>query len=131
MKKTTLKNFAIFTGKERCWSLLIALQGFRSAILLKKETPTQVLPCEYCKKTFKTPILKNISKRLLPNSVDSNNNELKKHCWVWDQQAILLDKGNASLFSMPCLIKSNNKPCGLFNRSFTNIGKGLSHLFAD
>ena len=48
------------------------------------------------------------------------------------QKPFFLDKGNISLlFLMPCLIKSNNKPCGLFNQSFTNIGNGLSHLFVD
>ena len=41
------KNFAIFTGKQLCYSLfLIKLQSFKPATLLK-ETPTQVLSCEY------------------------------------------------------------------------------------
>ena len=36
MKKGVLKNFAIYTGKDLCWSLfLIKLQAFRPAILLK------------------------------------------------------------------------------------------------
>ena len=44
-----LKNFAIFAGKQICWSnLLIKLQAWRSAILLK-ETLTLVFSCEYCK----------------------------------------------------------------------------------
>ena len=41
-----LKNFANFTGKHLCWSLLFTkLQAFRVATLIKK-TPTQVLSCE-------------------------------------------------------------------------------------
>ena len=45
-----LMNFLIFTGKHLRWSLfLIKLQAF------KRETPAQVLSCEYCeifKNTF-------------------------------------------------------------------------------
>ena len=42
-----LKNFAVFTEKHLCWSLfLIKLQAFRQ--FYQKETPTQVLSCEYC-----------------------------------------------------------------------------------
>ena len=40
-----LRNFTIFTARHLRWSLLsIKLQDF-----IKKETPTQVFPCEYCK----------------------------------------------------------------------------------
>ena len=42
MKKAVLKNFALFTGKHLCWSLLL-----RFATLLKRA-------CEYCE------IFKNI-----------------------------------------------------------------------
>ena len=34
-------NFAIFTGKHLCWSLLLRSEGY-------KETPTQLFSCEYC-----------------------------------------------------------------------------------
>ena len=42
-----LKYFAIFTGKHRCWSLLLVkLHAYN---FIKKETPTQVFSYEYCK----------------------------------------------------------------------------------
>ena len=53
-KKAILKNCATFIGKHLCWSLsLTKLQPFSPATLLKrelysKETPTQVISCEYC-----------------------------------------------------------------------------------
>ena len=41
-----LKNFAIFTGKQLCWSLfLIKLQAFRLATLLKRDSNTGVFLC--------------------------------------------------------------------------------------
>ena len=44
--KAVLKNFAIFTGKQLCWSLfLIKLQGFWAATLLRKDSNTGVFPC--------------------------------------------------------------------------------------
>ena len=47
IKEAVLKYFAIFTGKYLCCSFcLIKLQ--RSGTL-KKEAPTQVFSCEYCK----------------------------------------------------------------------------------
>ena len=43
IKRAVFKNFAIFTGKHLCQSLsLIKLLALRQAILLKKNTPTQV-----------------------------------------------------------------------------------------
>ena len=42
IEKSVLKNFATFTGKHLCWSL-----SFNKG--LKKETPTQLFSCEYCK----------------------------------------------------------------------------------
>ena len=43
IKKSILKNFAIFSGKNLCWSLfLIKLQVFRSATLLKRYSNTGV-----------------------------------------------------------------------------------------
>ena len=39
MKTAALENFAIFTGKHLCWSLLlIKLQAFRPEILLKRDS---------------------------------------------------------------------------------------------
>ena len=52
VKNGVLKNFENFAGKPLCWSpFLIRLQAF-SLQVLKKETLTQVLPCEACE-TFK------------------------------------------------------------------------------
>ena len=49
IKNAVLENFAIFTGKCRCWSLfLIKLQVLRPATELKIP-PTQVFSCEYSK----------------------------------------------------------------------------------
>ena len=46
IKKAALKNFAIFTGKQLCWSLfLIKLQAFRLATLLKRDSNTGVFLC--------------------------------------------------------------------------------------
>ena len=43
-----LKIFAIFSGKQLCWSLfLMKLQVRKPATLLKKY-PTQVFSCEFC-----------------------------------------------------------------------------------
>ena len=40
-KKAALKNLAIFTGKQLCWSLfLIKLQAFNPASLLKRGSKT-------------------------------------------------------------------------------------------
>ena len=42
-KKAVLKNFAILSGKQLCWShFLIKLQAFRPATLLKRESNTGV-----------------------------------------------------------------------------------------
>ena len=48
VKKGLLKNFANFTGKHLCWSLvLIKLQAWRSSFLLKRDSNTSV-SCEFC-----------------------------------------------------------------------------------
>ena len=48
-KIVILKIFAIFTGKDLCWSyFLIKLQAWRSAILIKRD-PTTGISWEYCK----------------------------------------------------------------------------------
>ena len=49
IEKVVFKNFAIFTGKRLCQSLLLMnLQASRTATFLK-ETPTQLFSYEYCK----------------------------------------------------------------------------------
>ena len=55
-KKDVLENFAKFTGKHLCKSLLFnKVAGLRPATLLKNEILTQVFSCEICeifKNTF-------------------------------------------------------------------------------
>ena len=64
-KKAILKNFATFTGKHLCWRLfLINLQTWRPTSLLKRDSNTVVFPMNVTK-FLKTPILKNLCKRLL------------------------------------------------------------------
>ena len=67
-----LENFANFTGKHLCWSLLlIKSQAKGPATLLKRNDPTQMFSCEICenfKNTFFTEhlqwlLLKNGSQR--------------------------------------------------------------------
>ena len=57
-KKTVLKNSSIFKGQYLCWSLFLSLQ------LYYKETPTQMLSCNY------RGILKKICERLLLKNVE-------------------------------------------------------------
>ena len=58
IKKTVLKNFAIFTGRHLCWSLfLIKLMDFRHRCF-----PVNIA------KFLRTPILKNICEWLLLRS---------------------------------------------------------------
>ena len=65
-KKAVLTNFETVTGKNQCWSLfLIKFQAFGPATLTKLETLTQVLSYVDIAKFVRTPILKNISERLL------------------------------------------------------------------
>ena len=46
MKKTLLKNFAIFIGKQLCWRLfLIKLQAFMPETLLKRDSSTYIFLC--------------------------------------------------------------------------------------
>ena len=44
-----LKFFGIFTGKHLCWSLFKKGSRPSGLQLFKKETPTQVFSCAYCK----------------------------------------------------------------------------------
>ena len=46
LQKAVLENFAIFTGKQLCWSLfLIKLQAFKLATLLKRDSNTGAFLC--------------------------------------------------------------------------------------
>ena len=57
-KKVVLRNFAIFTGKQVCWSLfLIRLQPFGPATLLERHSKYRCFPV-YVAKCFRKPILK-------------------------------------------------------------------------
>ena len=60
-KKSVLKNFAIFTGKNLCQSLFLIKLQAQAWNLLIKETLAQVFPCEFCevfKNTFFTEHLR-------------------------------------------------------------------------
>ena len=50
LKKRVLESFAKSTGKYLCWSLFFnKAAGLRPAILLKRETLTQMFSCEFWK----------------------------------------------------------------------------------
>ena len=62
-KQDVIKNFAIFTRKQLCWSIfLIKQQTSRPVTLLKSNSSTGAWNIA---KFLRTPILKNICKRLL------------------------------------------------------------------
>ena len=64
-KKSVFKNFAIFTGKNLCWSLfLIKLQAFSPSDFTKKRIQHRCFPVNNAKFLRKT-ILKNLCERLL------------------------------------------------------------------
>ena len=64
-KKSVLKNFTNFTGKQLCWSLFfIKLQSSRPATLLKRDSNTGVF-LRNLRRFLRKPILKNICERLL------------------------------------------------------------------
>ena len=49
-KTGVFKNFAIFTGKNLCWSFfLIKFQNWRPTFFFKKRLQRRFLFCEYCK----------------------------------------------------------------------------------
>ena len=63
-KKVVLKNFAIFAGKHLCWNLfLIKFHAYRPATFLKRDSSTGV--SVNIERFLRTPILKNMYKRLL------------------------------------------------------------------
>ena len=65
-KKGVPKNFAKFTGKHQCQSLLFnKVAGLRSATFLEKRLWHSCFFANFAK-LLRIPILKNISERLLP-----------------------------------------------------------------
>ena len=69
-KKSVLKNFTKFLGKNLCWSLFSnKVAGLRPTALLKK-TPTQVFSFEFCK-TFKNTFFTEPHPRLLLQNIES------------------------------------------------------------
>ena len=67
-EKTTLKDFAIFTGKHLCWSLFLIKfgGGIQASIFIRKCFQRGVFPCEYSiAKFLRTSILKHIYQLLL------------------------------------------------------------------
>ena len=66
MKKGVLRNFTKFTGKHLCQSLFFnKVAGLRPATFLLKKTPQHRCFPVNITKFLRTPILKNISERLL------------------------------------------------------------------
>ena len=59
-----LKNLAIFTGKQLCWSLIFNKVEIKKETLLKKRLQDRCFPVNIAK-FLKTSIFKNICKRLL------------------------------------------------------------------
>ena len=65
MKKGALRNFAKFTGKHLCQSLIFnKVAGLRPATLLKKRLWHRCFPVNFAK-FLRTPFLQNTSGRLL------------------------------------------------------------------
>ena len=70
VKKAVLKRFANVKGKHLCWSLfLMKSYAFRPSILLKRDSKIKFFLVKFAK-FLRTPILKNICKRLLCISYD-------------------------------------------------------------
>ena len=64
-KKGVLRNFAKFTGKHLCQSLIFnKVAGLRPATLLKKRLWHRCFPVNFAK-FLRTPFLQNTSRRLL------------------------------------------------------------------
>ena len=61
MKESVLKNFAIFTGKHLCWSLLNKVAGLQACKIINKRLRHRCFQDTY----FKTPILKIIWEQLV------------------------------------------------------------------
>ena len=58
MKKDVLRNLTKFTGKRLCQSLFFIQKTWN---FIKKETLAQVLSCEFCQISLRTPFLQNTS----------------------------------------------------------------------
>ena len=70
VKKGVHRNFAKFTGKHLCQSLLFNKVAGGSCNFIKKETLTQVFSCEFCensKNTFFTEHLRTTASQLWQN----------------------------------------------------------------
>ena len=78
VKKGVLKNFATFTGKHLCWRIFL----IKLLQLYYKETPTQVLPCEYCKIFKNTYFEKHLR-------MPASNNSFKYIYMVWKTSILL------------------------------------------
>ena len=85
-KVGVLKNFAKFTGKHPCQSLLIKLQA-EVCNFIKKETAAQVFSCEFCehfKNTFLTEHLWITASEVLKGRAPANKSTLSlTHLIVW------------------------------------------------
>ena len=64
IKKTVLKNFAIFTEKHLCWSFFNKSAGLQACNFIEKRLHHRCFPVNIAK-FLRTPILKNVCKRLL------------------------------------------------------------------
>ena len=65
VRKGVLKNFANFTGKQLCWSLFLWCCRPPACKFFIKRLQHKYFPVKFAK-LLRTPILKNICKRLLP-----------------------------------------------------------------
>ena len=76
VKKGVLKNFAIFTRKDLCWSLFLAsLQGSN---FIEKSLQHKCFP-KHTAEFLRASILKNISVKNWQNNIIINNNNNRKH----------------------------------------------------
>ena len=64
VRKSVLKNFANFTGKQLCWSLFLWNGRSPACKFFEKRLQHKCFPVKFVK-LLKTSILKNICKRLL------------------------------------------------------------------
>ena len=65
VRKGVLKNFAYFTGKQLCWSLFLWSCRPPACKFFIKRLQHKCFPVKFAK-LLRTPTLKNICKRLLP-----------------------------------------------------------------
>ena len=72
-KKSVLKNFAKFTGKQLCQSLFFNKVAGQACNFVKKETLVQVFSCEFCE------IFRNTFFYRTPLAVASGNTNLTSH----------------------------------------------------